>query len=51
MKPRGAAPNLEKRARVKALRDAGKKLWEIAAVMGVTPPAVSSLLTRMKQEE
>lgn len=49
VKPHGATPDLAKRARVKALRDAGMKLADIAAVLGVTPPAVSSLLTRMKQ--
>jgi hypothetical protein len=51
LKPRGAAPDLAKRARVTALREAGMKLSEIAAVMGVTPSAVSIMLSTLKREQ
>lgn len=51
LKPRGALPDWAKRAKVTALRESGMKLSEIAAVMGVTEAAVSSMLSRMEQEK
>jgi hypothetical protein len=51
LKPRGVLPDLVKRARVTALREAGMKLSEIAAKMGVTPSAVSIMLTTLKREK
>jgi len=51
LKPRGAKPDMPKRAKVQTLRQAGMKLAGIAGVMGVTPSAVSIMLTKIKQEQ
>jgi predicted transcriptional regulator len=50
LKPLGAKPDQEKRAKVKALREARLTLSQIAAEMGVTPQAVSMMLTKMRAE-
>jgi hypothetical protein len=51
LKPRGAKPDMAKRARVTALREAGKTLSEIGVMMGVTPSAVGIMLKRIQQEQ
>jgi DNA-binding CsgD family transcriptional regulator len=50
LRPRGAKPDLAKRKKVAELRAAGWTLARIAAEMGVTPPAVSMLLKKVKAE-
>jgi hypothetical protein len=50
LKPRGAKPDLAKRARVRELREAGLTIARIAAELGVTPQAVQKLLAKMNAD-
>jgi hypothetical protein len=50
LKPRGAKPDQAKRARVKALREAGLTLVQIAAELGVTHQAVHNMLKKLKAQ-
>ncbi len=48
LKPRGAKPDLAKRAKVHALRDAGLTAAEIGRQLGVTRQAVHLMLAKPK---
>jgi len=50
LKPRGAKPDLAKRAKVAALREAGWTLKRIGDEMGVTQQAVCLMLAKLKAE-
>ncbi len=50
LKPRGAKPDVAKRAKVQALREAGLTLVQIAAEVGVTHQAVHHMLKKLKAE-